>query len=392
MAKASKFLVVPDKFRGSLSASQASHAIKMGILAANKDAHVVEFSMTDGGDAFVDTIAKAKKGAKVIRLKTIDPTGQTLTAKCALLDEDTALVGLTEASGINLVSEPERNPSKLTNIGTGQILAKLVERGYKTIIVGVGGSATNDGGIGLLIPLGFKFLDKDGNDIEPNGAGIAKLAKIVPPAAMISTNFIVATDISTPLLGENGAALQFAEQKGATREEAEQLEANMKHLVDVAQKSFGKSLHDAPGAGSAGGCGYGLMTFLDAKRVSGFDLFAKYADLESHIKSCNILITGEGKFDKTDAQGKGPYALAAEVSRQIAFVQHSDNLLSSSAVTVWSPSAGFVTFVTFRKTVVSITYFYPFVKFLGSNDFLSKHFSSKIFAPPSSFLSNLSYK
>lgn len=177
MAKASKFLVVPDKFRGSLSASQASHAIKMGILAANKDAHVVEFSMTDGGDAFVDTIAKAKKGAKVIRLKTIDPTGQTLTAKCALLDEDTALVGLTEASGINLVSEPERNPSKLTNIGTGQILAKLVERGYKTIIVGVGGSATNDGGIGLLIPLGFKFLDKDGNDIEPNGAGIAKLAK-----------------------------------------------------------------------------------------------------------------------------------------------------------------------------------------------------------------------
>lgn len=310
MAKASKFLVVPDKFRGSLSASQASHAIKMGILAANKDAHVVEFSMTDGGDAFVDTIAKAKKGAKVIRLKTIDPTGQTLTAKCALLDEDTALVGLTEASGINLVSEPERNPSKLTNIGTGQILAKLVERGYKTIIVGVGGSATNDGGIGLLIPLGFKFLDKDGNDIEPNGAGIAKLAKIVPPAAKISTKFIVATDISTPLLGESGAALQFAEQKGATREEAEQLEANMKHLVDVAQKSFGKSLHDAPGAGSAGGCGYGLMTFLDAKRVSGFDLFAKYADLESHIKSCNILITGEGKFDKTDAQGKGPYALA----------------------------------------------------------------------------------
>ncbi|MFR6033959.1 MAG: glycerate kinase [Bacilli bacterium] len=232
-----------------------------------------------------------------------------MTAKCALLDEDTALVGLTEASGINLVSEPERNPSKLTNIGTGQILAKLVERGYKTIIVGVGGSATNDGGIGLLIPLGFKFLDKDGNDIEPNGAGIAKLAKIVPPAAKISTKFIVATDISTPLLGENGAALQFAEQKGATREEPEQLEANMKHLVDVAQRVLARAcmtLRSRFGRRMR----IRINDILDAKRVSGFDLFAKYADLESHIKSCNILIISEGKFDKTDAQGKGPYALA----------------------------------------------------------------------------------
>jgi len=310
MAKASKFLVVPDKFRGSLSASQASHAIKMGILAANKDAQVTEFSLTDGGDGFVDTIAKSQKGAKVIRLKTIDPTGQTLTAKCALLDDDTALVGLTEASGINLVSEPDHNPSKLTNIGTGNILAKLVERGYKTIIVGVGGSATNDGGIGLLIPLGFRFLDKAGKDIEPNGAGLANLATIVPPTNNIPTKFIVATDIDTPLLGATGAALQFSEQKGATHEEALALEANMKHLTEVAKKCFGKSFHDEPGAGSAGGCGYGLMTFLDAKRVSGFDLFAKYADLETHIKSCHVLITGEGKFDKTDAQGKGPYALA----------------------------------------------------------------------------------
>ena len=181
--KVYKFLIAPDKFRGSLSSSQALHSIKMGISTVYKDAVVAEFLMTDGGDGFVDSIAdayaKTKKSAKrIVRLKTIDPLGQTLTAKCALLDDDTAIVGLTEASGINLVAEDERNPAKLTTIGTGNILAKLVERGYKTIIVGVGGSATNDGGIGLLAPLGFKFLDKNGKEISLNGEGLQHLAKI----------------------------------------------------------------------------------------------------------------------------------------------------------------------------------------------------------------------
>ena len=241
MSKALKFLVAPDKFRGSLSASQAAHAIKMGILADAKDAQISEYTLTDGGDGFVDTISKSIKDAKVIRLKTIDPTGQVLTAKCALLDENTALVGLTEASGINLVSESERNPLKLTNIGTGQILEKLVERGYKTIIIGVGGSATNDGGIGLLIPLGFRFLDKDGKDIEPNGAGLANLDKIVAPEKKFTTKFIVATDVDNKLLGKTGAALGYAAQKGASPEDAQLLEQNMKKLTEVAKKCFGKS-------------------------------------------------------------------------------------------------------------------------------------------------------
>lgn len=309
-SKIRKFLVVPDKFRGSLSASQASHSIKMGINAVIKDAAITEFSMTDGGDAFVDTIAKAKKGSKVIRLKTIDPIGQTLTAKCALLDENTALVGLSEASGINLISDAERNPAKLTNIGTGNILEKLVERGYKTIIVGVGGSATNDGGVGLLAPLGFRFLDKDGNDISPNGEGLGKLAKIVKPEREFKTKFIVATDVANPLLGKDGASLKFATQKGATPEQAQKLEENMKNYVEVAKKCVGRSMHNALGSGAAGGCAYALMTFLGAERVSGFELFAKYTDIEKHIKASDVVITGEGKFDITDMLGKGPYELA----------------------------------------------------------------------------------
>ncbi len=310
MKKPLNFLVAPDKFRGSLSAAQASHAIRMGISSAIPNATITEFSLTDGGDSFVDTVAKVKKGAKVIRLKTIDPTGQTLTAKCALLDDETALVGLTEASGINLISESDRNPATLTNIGSGNILAKLVERGYKTIIVGVGGSATNDGGIGLLIPLGFKFLDEKGQPIEPNGRGLAKLAEIVPPENPIPARFIAATDVDIPLLGEHGAALQFARQKGANDSEIKELEANMKRLTEISQKCLGKSLHESPGSGSAGGCGYGLINFLGAKRVSGFELFAEYANLDKFVKECNVLVTGEGKFDKTDSQGKGPYLLA----------------------------------------------------------------------------------
>ncbi len=310
MSKTLKFLVAPDKFRGSLSATQAAHAIKMGIISELKDAQIQEYTLTDGGDGFVDTISKSIKGSKVIRLKTIDPTGQVLTAKCALIDENTALLGLTEASGINLVSEAERNPSKLTNIGSGQILAKLVERGYKNIIIGVGGSATTDGGIGLLVPMGFKFLDKDGAEIEPNGEGIANLDKIVAPETKFNVKFVVATDVDTKLLGKKGAALCYAEQKGATKEEAQKLEQNMKKLTEVAKKCGFKSAHDEAGAGAAGGCGYGLMTFLGAKRVSGFDLFAKYSGLDTVIKTCNVVITGEGKFDETDAQGKGPFALA----------------------------------------------------------------------------------
>lgn len=308
--KIKKFLVSPDKFRASLSAAQAAHAIKMGILAVDKDALIDEVTMTDGGDGFVDTIAKAEKNAKIIRLKTIDPTGQTLTAKCALLNDDCALVGLSEASGLNLVSDPDRNPMKLTNIGTGQILAKLVERGYKTIIVGVGGSATNDGGIGLLIPLGFRFLDAEGKDIEPNGEGLAKLDKILPPQNKISTKFIVATDVENPLFGENGAAYKFALQKGAKKEDLPLLDANLRKLAQVSKKCFGTSAHDAQGAGSAGGCGYAMINFLDAKRVSGFDLFAKHTNLDARIKAADVVVTGEGIFDETSADGKGPYALA----------------------------------------------------------------------------------
>ena len=308
--KVYKFLVAPDKYRGSLSASQASHSIKMGISAIFKDAPITEFALTDGGDGFVDTIAKAKKGSKVIRLKTIDPTGQTLTAKCALLDDNTAIVGLTEASGINLISETERNPAKLTNIGTGNILEKLVERGYKRIIVGVGGSCTNDGGIGLLIPLGFRFLDKDGNDISPTGEGLGKLAKIIPPEKEIKTKFVVATDVDNTLLGPKGSSLLFSPAKGASPELAMQLEANMKNFVDVAQKCFGKSRHNEAGSGAAGGCAYALMTFLNAERISGFELFAKYTDIEKVIKASDIIVTGEGRFDATDALGKGPYTLA----------------------------------------------------------------------------------
>jgi glycerate kinase len=287
----------------------------MGILSEAKDAQISEYTLTDGGDGFVDTISKAVKGSKVIRLKTIDPTGQVLTAKCALLDDDTALIGLTEASGINLVSDAEKNPLKLTNTGTGQILEKLVERGYKSIIIGVGGSATNDGGIGLLVPLGFKFLDKDGNEIQPNGEGLGLLDKVVAPDKKFNVKFTVATDVDAKLLGKNGASLCYSLAKGADEKEAQILEQNMKNLVEVAKKCGFKSAHDEAGAGAAGGCGYGLMTFLGAKRVSGFDVFAKYVGLEALIKNCNVVITGEGKFDATDTQGKGPYALAKLASK-----------------------------------------------------------------------------
>ena len=162
-------------------------------------------------------------------------------------------------------------------------------------ISGVGGSATNDGGIGLLIPLGFKFLDEKGQPIEPNGRGLAKLAEIVPPEKPIPARFIAATDVDIPLLGEHGAALQFARQKGANDSEIKELEANMKRLTEISQKCLGKSLHESPGSGSAGGCGYGLINFLGAKRVSGFELFAEYANLDK-VNPGSVILSGEMMF------------------------------------------------------------------------------------------------
>jgi glycerate kinase len=183
------------------------------------------------------------------------------------------------------------------------------------MIIGLGGSATNDGGIGLAIPSGFRFLDRRGRDIPPHGEGLVRLDRIIPPSSIRSIKLIVATDVENPLFGAEGAAFQYAAQKGAKPIQVRRLDRHLRHLAKVAQSSLGFSQHRQLGAGAAGGCGYGLMTFLGAQRQSGFELFRTWSKLDQLIDQHDLVITGEGCLDRTSVQGKGPWAVA-QLARQ----------------------------------------------------------------------------
>lgn len=304
-----RVLIVPDKFKGSLTASQVAKSISVGLRLVWPKAKITSLPLSDGGEGFVETIVNARHG-RIATCKTVDPLGKPCRAHYGLLPDGTAIVGLTEASGLWRVPAKQRNPGTTSVLGTGQILARLVKEGCPRIILGIGGSATTDGGIGLASPLGYRFLDKKGNAIPLHGEGLAKLAEIVPPKQKITTEFIVATDVDNPLYGPNGASFQFAAQKGATPAQIKRLDAHLKLLAEVAKKSLGHSAHQSPGAGAAGGCGYGLITFLRAKRVTGFDLFRQWTTLDALIAKHDLVITGEGCLDKTSTQGKGPWAVA----------------------------------------------------------------------------------
>jgi glycerate kinase len=226
------------------------------------------------------------------------------------------LASIAEASGYWRVLPKDRNPGRWTTEGTGLLLAKMAKRGFREIIVGFGGSITNEGGIGLAAPFGYRFLDRHGRPIPLNGDGLTRLAKILPPENKIATRFIAATDVRNPLHGPQGAAFQFAAQKGASPSQIRRLDENLKRLAAVAEESLGLSRHLHPGAGAAGGAAYGLMTFLGAKRVSGFDLLAEKAGLEQLIQKQDLVITGEGCLDTTSTQGKGPWAIGQMALKQ----------------------------------------------------------------------------
>jgi glycerate kinase len=199
-----------------------------------------------------------------------------------------------------------RNPEHTSNLGTGQIISAAVAQGYREILVGLGGSATNDGGVSLASAIGYRFLDRGGMDIPLDGRGLNLLARIEPPRKMPRAKFIVATDVDNPLFGPHGAARQFAKQKGADAAMIKRLEKALRHLAKIVQSDLGVDVADEPGAGAAGGCGYGLLAFFRARRENGFQLIRRLLKLDALIRGHDLVITGEGCFDRTSLLGKGP--------------------------------------------------------------------------------------
>lgn len=308
-----KIVVAPDSFKESLSAMEVAQAIEKGFRAVFPDAQIEKIPMADGGEGTVQSLVDAT-GGKIITKEVTGPLGEKVTAFFGVLgDGKTAVIEMAAASGLHLVPMEKRNPLLTTTRGTGELILAALDEGVDHLIIGIGGSATNDGGSGMAQALGARLLDKDRNEIAPGGGSLDKLANIdisELDARLQNVKIEVACDVDNPLIGQDGASHVFGPQKGATPEMVEQLDQNLAHYATILARDLGKDVAHIPGAGAAGGLGAGLLAFLDAELKSGIDIVIAATDLEEKIKDADLVITGEGKIDSQTIHGKTPIGVA----------------------------------------------------------------------------------
>lgn len=302
-----RVVVAPDSFKESLSASKVAFAIAEGIKKVDLDAEIACIPMADGGEGTIEALVTATSG-KIVSVRSVDALNRPIESFYGVLgDGKTAIIEMAAASGLELLSCDERNPQIASTYGTGLLLKAAIDEGFREIIIGIGGSATNDGGAGMAQALGFKLLDKNGYSISLGGGSLVNLYKIdrseVHPL-LASVKITIACDVQNPLIGPTGATLVYGPQKGATPEMIGLLEHGMTHYSRILQQEFGINYSKAPGAGAAGGLGAGLMTFCGAQMRSGFELISELTDLEKQISRADLVFTGEGKIDSQTAYGK----------------------------------------------------------------------------------------
>ena len=306
-----KILVAPDKFKGSLSAVAAAETIAAELRRAWPEAEICEAPIADGGEGFADALRLAMGGEWVVT-KAHDPIGRVVEARYAWVEkEKLAVIDMSETSGLWRLTSEERAPLRANTYGTGQLIRHATERGARKILVGLGGSATTDGGIGMAAALGYEFLTSDGEDLEPIPGNLLALIRIEQEGAIELPEIVAACDVQNPLLGPRGTAQVFGPQKGATEKDLVALEEGLLNLADIVANDFGCDFRETPGAGAAGGIAYGLMTFCHAKICSGFDLVAETLRLEERVAASDLVITGEGRIDGQTLEGKGPAGIAA---------------------------------------------------------------------------------
>ncbi len=311
-----KVVIAPDSFKGSLGATEVAKAISGAIRGLHPEWETVEVPVADGGEGTVEAVLAAVPGRRV-STKVTSPLGTDVTAEFAVIGEGTiAVVEMAQASGLTLVPERQRNPLLTTSFGTGQLVRRAIEEGCTRILIGIGGSATVDGGAGMAAALGVRFLDAEGKDIPPGGGGLSQLHRIdVSGRIDISALRITAlSDVTNPLLGDNGAVKVFAPQKGATPEMLDILEHNLTHFARVIQRDLGLEVAEIPGAGAAGGLGAGIASFLDGDIESGVDTIIELVGLREKIRGADLVITGEGKLDWQSGKGKAPLGVATVAS------------------------------------------------------------------------------
>ena len=316
-------VVAPDKFKGSLTGMQAARAIAAGASRAAPSATLRICPMADGGEGTVD--AFVERGAKRIGARVCGPRGAPVNADFAL-QGDTAILEMASASGLQLLSDEERDPSRTSTFGTGELILAALDAGARHAIVGIGGSATNDAGTGMLRALGVRFLDANGTEIDgPIGEyrGLATIDVSGLDERLQSTSIEVACDVDNPLYGPDGATRTFARQKGATPAQIEELEATLRHVAGIAAATLGRDRSAVPGAGAAGGLGFAFDAFLGARLERGVDVVARACGLDDLLTGASLCLTGEGKIDLQTLHGKTIDGVArhaaAHGARTIAF-------------------------------------------------------------------------
>jgi len=308
-----KIVIAPDGFKGNLSALQVARAIDKGIKRVVPDALTTIKPMADGGEGTVQALVDAT-GGKLMTTEVTDPLGGHVPAHWGLLsDRVTGVIEMASASGLPLVPPDKHNPLLTTTYGTGELILAALESGCRKLIIGIGGSATNDGGAGMAQALGARLLDSTGAELPFGGAALANLERIDATnldSRLADCEVLVACDVSNPLCGTQGASAVYGPQKGATPEMVTQLDAALAHYADVIQRDLGIKVKDVPGAGAAGGLGAGLIVFLKAKAMPGIDIVIQATNLVEHLKDADLVFTGEGRLDSQTACGKVPTGVA----------------------------------------------------------------------------------
>ena len=338
-----KIVIASDSFKGSLSSIEVAESVEKGILDVLPSCNVVKVAVADGGEGTKDALCQTL-GGKTVEIPVEDPIGRAVNASYVILEDGvTAVLEMSSASGLTLLTPSERNPMHTSTYGTGQLIADALARGCRRFLTGIGGSATNDGGMGMLEALGYRFLDDEGNELSGIGASLSKVCRIDDSRvlqAVHESEFIVACDVDSPLYGPDGAAYVFAPQKGADPEMVRALDDGLRHFAEVTAMYMNSSENGAsanldrkdgcllfsgnviqdmssmPGAGAAGGLGYAFVTFLGARLKRGVDMVLDAIGFDKMIEGADLVITGEGRIDAQTFTGKTPYGVLQRASRQ----------------------------------------------------------------------------
>lgn len=313
------FVLAPDSFKESLSAVQVCQAMQSGILQVCPDAVCLAVPMADGGEGTVDALISSLKGQQVFCQVTGPLASQRINTYFGLVDEGrTAVIEMAKANGIHLLASSQRNPMLTSSYGTGEMIRQALDLGVEKIIIGLGGSVINDAGAGMAQALGAQFLDATGASIQVCGGnlnGIYQIDLTGLDARLQHTEMVIASDVNNPLCGTQGASVVFAPQKGATPEMVQQLDQNLHYFADCIEQQLGQQFQNIPGAGAAGGLGFGLMALTGAKLQSGVELVIQMTGLAEKIAQADMVLTGEGKIDSQTALGKTPFGVAQLAKR-----------------------------------------------------------------------------